>query len=252
MAKLPAMQFYTGDWKKDPELSLCSPATRGVWVDLLCAMHDADRCGKVSGTMQQLARIGRCTEVEMRETIDELKRTKTATVTFCNDFVCVSNRRMVKAFRERKASADRQNRYRHKSRNGAVTQKSRSSSSSSSSTSVNTPPTPDPKNEVVQAWNSAPGTVPIRKLSSKRSQHLASRLAESDWDWPAALAKFPLKCFSDGDGWKPDFDWFVRPDTVMKILEGKYDWSKATTNGTAPEPPKQRVLTSEELKSWKP
>ncbi len=28
MAKLPAFQFYTGDWLKDPELSMCSPSTQ--------------------------------------------------------------------------------------------------------------------------------------------------------------------------------------------------------------------------------
>ena len=39
------------------------------------------------------------------------------------------------------------------------------------------------------------------------------------------MAKFPLKCFGDGS-WVPNFDWFIRPETALKIAEGAYDWSK--------------------------
>jgi hypothetical protein len=34
----PAFQFYAMDWLTDPALRLCDPATRGVWIDLLCYM----------------------------------------------------------------------------------------------------------------------------------------------------------------------------------------------------------------------
>ncbi|MFQ5591324.1 MAG: hypothetical protein ACE5HE_09195, partial [Phycisphaerae bacterium] len=34
--KQPAMLFYPGDWMKDPELRRCSPAARGVWMDIIC------------------------------------------------------------------------------------------------------------------------------------------------------------------------------------------------------------------------
>jgi len=82
--------------------------------------------------------------------------------------------------------------------------------------------------EFVLTWNEAPGVVPIRKLSAARKSKLLPRLREDDWDWRAALAKFPLKCFQGHpQGWRPDFDFIVRPDTVTKILEGKYDWTRA-------------------------
>jgi|GEM_PF-3657093 len=91
--------------------------------------------------------------------------------------------------------------------------------------------------EIKTAWNSATGAVPIRKLTTARKTSLGARLKDSDWDWAQALAKFPLKCFEDEQGWKPDFDWFTRPDTVTKILEGKYDWSKnSSTRYPAPRP----------------
>lgn len=42
------------------------------------------------------------------------------------------------------------------------------------------------------------------------------------------MRKFPLRCFADG-GWRPDLDWLLRPDSVLSILEGKYDWDKQPT-----------------------
>ena len=79
------------------------------------------------------------------------------------------------------------------------------------------------------AWNSTSGVCKARMpVSPERSRIVRARLRDSKWDWRAALAKFPLKCFGDGD-WKPDLEWFIRKESVTKILEGKYDWSK--TNG---------------------
>lgn len=38
----PSFQFYPGDWQKNANLRRCSPAARGVWVDILCLLHDSD------------------------------------------------------------------------------------------------------------------------------------------------------------------------------------------------------------------
>src|SRR3990167_317280 len=46
MAKLPAFQFYPGDWMKDPELRSCSTFARGLLVDLLCLLHEAKSRGR--------------------------------------------------------------------------------------------------------------------------------------------------------------------------------------------------------------
>lgn len=40
--KRPSFQFYPGDWQSDLKLRRCSPAARGVWLDILCAFHDSD------------------------------------------------------------------------------------------------------------------------------------------------------------------------------------------------------------------
>jgi hypothetical protein len=95
--------------------------------------------------------------------------------------------------------------------------------------------------ELVDAWNAAEGTRKVRALSKGRRSRLLARLADKAWPWREALAKFPLPCCaSDPDGWQPDFDWFLRPDSATRIVEGKYDWTK----GTRPKP--QRVLLGPE------
>jgi hypothetical protein len=117
MGKLPYMQFYTSDWRTDPNLSLCSPATRGIWADLVTAMHELDHTGQITGTADQLARTSRCSVVEIHDAIKELKTTKTADVTERNGIFSIINRRMQREYKERLANVERVRRHRG---NGSV------------------------------------------------------------------------------------------------------------------------------------
>lgn len=47
MSKLPAIQFYPGDWKKDPGVQALSFHDRGVWFEMLLLMHESDERGKL-------------------------------------------------------------------------------------------------------------------------------------------------------------------------------------------------------------
>lgn len=94
--KHPHIQFYTGDWKKDPALSLCSLATRGAWIDLLCSMHDG-RVGQVTGTPAQLAQLCRCDAASMLSALLELQSTRAANVSERDGIFTVACRRMIKA-----------------------------------------------------------------------------------------------------------------------------------------------------------
>jgi hypothetical protein len=101
MAKDPAFLFYPGDWLTDPQLSLCTPATRGVWIDLLCAIHKLDRGGELCGTPEQLARIARCSPVELGIALTELQTTGTADVSERNGAVRILSRRMSRDAKKR-------------------------------------------------------------------------------------------------------------------------------------------------------
>lgn len=45
--KLPALQFYVGDWRKDPGVQALSYHDRGVWFEILCLMHESEQRGKL-------------------------------------------------------------------------------------------------------------------------------------------------------------------------------------------------------------
>jgi hypothetical protein len=92
--KHPHIPLYTGDWMKDTELSLCTPATRGVWIDLLCAMHERNRSGELRGTSEQLARLARCSTVELDQAFTDLQTTGAAIVDNRNGIWTIANRRM--------------------------------------------------------------------------------------------------------------------------------------------------------------
>ena len=121
--KLPAFQFYYGDWMRDAAVSSCSAATRGCWFDWICAMHDQDRCGQVIGTIEQLARVARATVIEATAAIEELQRTGAADVkvTLCNktqtSIYEICNRRMRREYLARKSNYERQKRHRSKACN---------------------------------------------------------------------------------------------------------------------------------------
>lgn len=102
MKKLPAIQFYFGDWKKDTNLAMCSLSTRGFWHELLGAMHELGRSGQITGTAQQLARVCRCTAAEAEDAIAELKQTRTADVFERAGIYTLINRRMKREFEENK------------------------------------------------------------------------------------------------------------------------------------------------------
>lgn len=58
----PAFQFYPADWRKDPALSACSLAARGLWIELICIAHESERYGHLAindkpMTVQQIARM---------------------------------------------------------------------------------------------------------------------------------------------------------------------------------------------------
>jgi hypothetical protein len=48
MSKRPAFQFYPGDWRTDPGLRLCSVGARGLWIEIMCLMHEGEPYGHLT------------------------------------------------------------------------------------------------------------------------------------------------------------------------------------------------------------
>ena len=45
VAKRPSFQFYPGDWLRDTALRTCSVAARGLWIEMICLMHEGQPYG---------------------------------------------------------------------------------------------------------------------------------------------------------------------------------------------------------------
>lgn len=43
--KRPSFQFYPGDWRRDPGVQALTFHDRGVWIELLCIMHESSERG---------------------------------------------------------------------------------------------------------------------------------------------------------------------------------------------------------------
>lgn len=82
--------------------------------------------------------------------------------------------------------------------------------------------------ELLTKWNQNDGLIKIRDFTEKRKKALNERLKDVFFseNWVNALRKISESDFCTGKndrGWKADVDWFLRPDSVAKIMEGKYD-----------------------------
>ena len=103
---------------------------------------------------------------------------------------------------------------------------------------------------VITKWNSLGEPFPkVLKLTDGRSRTIKTRLADKWWSdhWLLALDILKTLDFCKGKndrGWVADLEFFLRPDSVPKILEGKYG-AKATP---ASKPrPKNDDMTSDEI-----
>ncbi len=121
--KYPYIPLYTGDWRKSTDIQFSSLAARGLWLELLIAMHENDRSGEISGTPEQFARLVGCSADEFMLLINELNCNKVANVIFCNKenntIVTVINRRMKREYKDRILTRERVKKHRkNKKKNG--------------------------------------------------------------------------------------------------------------------------------------
>lgn len=98
----PAFQFYPADWRKAPELQACGLAARGLWMEMLCIMHEAEPYGHLcvnSGAIdeRQLARLVGETPARVKGLLAELERTGV----FSRRDGMIYSRRMVRDERNR-------------------------------------------------------------------------------------------------------------------------------------------------------
>jgi hypothetical protein len=67
--KAPAFQFYVKDWRTDANLRRCSPAARGVWMDVLCLLHDSDEYGVLRWPLRDIAQSAGASMAHIKELV---------------------------------------------------------------------------------------------------------------------------------------------------------------------------------------
>ena len=97
---------------------------------------------------------------------------------------------------------------------------------------------------VVEVWNATgpPVLSAVADLTDKRKRAVGARLSEKrerteSW-WRTYFAKIratPFLCGENDRGWRADFDFAVKADSIAKVLEGKYDRAKQGRLAAQPE-----------------
>jgi len=77
MSARPWVKFFPADWRSDPALRMCSLPARGLWMEMLCVMHEATPRGHlvVNGKPmhpRQLAGLAGCSVDEVTDHLNEL------------------------------------------------------------------------------------------------------------------------------------------------------------------------------------
>jgi len=71
LTKRPSFQFYPDDWTGNANLRRCSPAARGVWLDVMCLMHDQDEYGVLRWPLKEIAQAAGASMSHVRELVDK-------------------------------------------------------------------------------------------------------------------------------------------------------------------------------------
>jgi hypothetical protein len=235
--KAPSFQFYPGDWLRDTALRTCSVPARGLWIEMMCIMHQGVPYGHltINGAVIQpeaLARMVGCTRREVASWLAELDGAK---VFSRSDTGAMFSRRMVQDELTRAKRAAGGNlggnpallKVNHKDSskvNQPPTIDLTPSSSSSSSTFSNTPyPLAGFSHAFGMAWDSWP---PARRVKRETAQGA----------WRDAVARLAFKF--DGVHHRAE-DWLLeRVSAYCKspraagefcsgianwLIEGRYD-----------------------------
>lgn len=103
MGKRPAFQFYPGDWRNDAALRMCSLAARGLWIDMLCIMHDAEPYGHlvIAGEPVEPAELAKLVGESAKDVQGLLAELQKRNVFSVTEDGVIYSRRMIRDDKER-------------------------------------------------------------------------------------------------------------------------------------------------------
>jgi hypothetical protein len=107
--KQPWIKFYPSDWSGDRKLHMCSIGARGLWVEMMCVMHEAEPYGHLvtDGKPVTNRQIAALAGISLSECGRYLMELESAGVYSRTDAKTIFSRRMVRD--REKAEKDRNN-----------------------------------------------------------------------------------------------------------------------------------------------
>jgi hypothetical protein len=91
-------------------------------------------------------------------------------------------------------------------------------------------PVPPPRvgQKLMEAWNGCEKLTKIKTITPGRERALRARAKDQFFrdNWQEGIRRVVESDFCTGKnkrGWVATFDWFIRPDTLGKLIEGQYD-----------------------------
>jgi hypothetical protein len=64
--KRPSFQFYPGDWRSNAKLRRCTDAERGIWIEVMCLLHDSEEYGVLRWPLKDVAQAIGCKLLGLR------------------------------------------------------------------------------------------------------------------------------------------------------------------------------------------
>jgi len=138
-------------------------------------------------------------------------------------------------FQNRTANGtDETQEFQNRTANGTQTEPKRNSDGALSTLTLDpspkggtTSPGPSLFDSIKEEWNKA-GLRQCRTISETRRRVINARSKDPDWlaHWREAVSRAGQSSFCRGKndrGWTANIAWFLKPDTVTKLLEGNYD-----------------------------
>lgn len=66
MSARPSFQFYPSDWTSNPNLRRCTFAEKGIWLEVMCLMHDQAEYGVLRWPLKEIAETVKCKVADLQ------------------------------------------------------------------------------------------------------------------------------------------------------------------------------------------
>ena len=269
MKARPSFQFYPSDWLRDPGLRSCSLAARGLWIDMLTFMHEAEPYGHLRLKGRDIGPdiLSRMVGTSMKVARRLLTELETAGVFSRTAQGTIYSRRMVKD----EAMREKRGQFGHLSENHPLVPRKKGdkdtgkdgekdtiqpsfggSPSYSSSPSKKESPLP-PKGvaavsnglqpeEILRKWNALPSVKPCKALDDDIRTRILTRLNKHPdpmW-WDGLFQQVTASDFLCGrtngtrGAFQATLDWVLGPKNLGKILRGNYDTGRSASKERLP------------------